>query len=365
MRRAVYLLHLGMIAVFLGTSASRSAAQPPAPPQPADGPSIRVGATLYTDYTYTERPQVTDSDGNRYHPNQFNVTRSYLNLNGTLSRLVGFRITPDVARETGSGSALNGSLTFRIKYAYAQLNLDDWLPQGSWARLGIQHTPLVEFQESIYRYRFQGTVFAERDGYLSSSDGGASVRLSLPSDYGEIHGGIYNGETYARSESNDQKAWQLRGTVRPLAHWIPRLRGLRVTGFYDGDHVVKDAERTRAIVEATYEHRFVNAGFTHLNATDQASISLPEIDAQGYSIWMTPKLPRGWEGLLRFDRLTPNTALNLRRRRNIAGVAYWPKLQGPVTTAVLFDVETVTATGAAAAATPDLRRLAVHTLVQF
>jgi hypothetical protein len=353
-----------MVAVLLGTSASLSAAQAPAPPQAADGPSIRIGATLYTDYTYTDRPQATDTDGNRFHPSQFNVTRAYLNLNGTLSRLVGFRITPDIARETGSGSSLNGSLTFRIKYAYAQLNLDDWMPRGSWARLGIQHTPLVEFDESIYRYRFQGTVFVERDGYLSSSDAGASIRLNLPSDYGEIHAGIYNGETYSKAEVNDQKAWQVRGTLRPFAKSAP-LRGLRVTGFYDGDHLVKNGEQTRAVIGATYEHRFANAGYQHLNATDQASISLAEIDGQGYTVWVTPKVANGWEGLLRFDRLTPNTSVDLRRRRNIAGVAYWPKMQGPVTTAILFDVESVTAKGAAAAATPDQRRLAVHALVQF
>ena len=54
------------------------------------------------------------------------------------------------------------SLVFRIKYAYAQFNLDDWMTRGSWVRLGIQQTPWVDFEEGIYRYRFQGTVFAER-----------------------------------------------------------------------------------------------------------------------------------------------------------------------------------------------------------
>src|SRR6266853_6914949 len=41
---------------------------------PDDTPSIRVGVTLYTDYTYQQNPQATDSDGNTINPNSFNVT---------------------------------------------------------------------------------------------------------------------------------------------------------------------------------------------------------------------------------------------------------------------------------------------------
>ena len=71
--------------------------------------------------------------------------------------------TPDIARETSPVSSLSGSLELRIKYAFLQTNFDDWMTRGSWARLGIQQTPWVDFEEGIYRYRFQGTVFVERD----------------------------------------------------------------------------------------------------------------------------------------------------------------------------------------------------------
>jgi len=120
--------------------------------------------TLYTDYTFTKQPATADADGNVIHPSSFNVSRSYINVTGNVSHLVAFRITPDVARETGTGSTLNGSMVFRIKYAYAQFNLDDWMPAGSWARLGIQQTPWLDFAEGIYRYRFQGTMMPEREG---------------------------------------------------------------------------------------------------------------------------------------------------------------------------------------------------------
>jgi len=168
--------------------------------KPDDTPSISVGVTLFSDYTYTVSPTATDSDGNKYNPSAFNVTRSYINLNGKVSHLISFRITPDISRETGAGSSLNGSLTFRVKYAFAQVNLDDYTGKGSWVRIGIQQTPWVDFQEGIYRYRFQGTVFSEREGFQSSSDAGVSYHVNLPGNYGDVHAGYYNGRRKARPQ---------------------------------------------------------------------------------------------------------------------------------------------------------------------
>lgn len=61
------------------------------------------------DYTLTEQPHAIDVDGNEIVPNAFNVSRAYLNVAGTLSRVVvAFRLTPDVVRETGEGSSAVG-----------------------------------------------------------------------------------------------------------------------------------------------------------------------------------------------------------------------------------------------------------------
>ena len=236
----------------------------------------RVGATLYADYTYTASPESTDADGNSYSPEpvQCRPELPEFQRHAVAPRRLS-ESRPDIARETGS-SSLNGSLVFRIKYAFAQINLDEWMTPGSWTRLGIQQTPIVDYEEGIYRYRFQGTVFTEREGYLSSSDAGASFRYNMPSNYGEVHAGVYNGENYNRSEVNDQKAIQVRGTVRPFPAGEAALRGLRLTAFYNADHYIKDGERNRFVAQATYEHRYLNAGFDYLRATDQSSVSVAE-----------------------------------------------------------------------------------------
>ena len=363
-----------LIALFLmATAAAASAQVTPAAgyTPPDDTPSIKVGATIYTDFTYQSNPTVTDADGNTVNPGSFNVSRSYINITGNISHLVSFRITPDVVRESGlvglgAGSTVsNDSLVLRIKYAFAQVNLDDWMPKGSWVRLGIQQTPLLDYEEGIYRYRFQGTTFTEREGFYNSADAGVSVHYNFPSNYGDLHGGLYNGEGYAKPEVNDQKAFEVRGSVRPFARGAPLLRGLRVTGFYFGDHYIKNAERTRAVGQITYESTYFNGGFDAIDAKDQTSVTKADVDARGWSFWATPKTTIGWEALLRYDHLQPDTRFASQvRTRTIAGVAYWFPHQGSVSSALLLDYDGQTFDNFVPAQ-PRQTKVAVHALINF
>jgi hypothetical protein len=353
----------GLLLVF-GASGATAQTQPP----PPDPPSIKVGATIFADYTVTTEPKGTDVDGNEFTPNSFNIGRAYLNITGNISKLVAFRVTPDIVRESGAGSSSAGSYVYRLKYAYAQFNLDEWTGRGSFARFGMQPTPWIDFVDSVYRYRFQGPTLEDREGILSSSDVGATFRYTLPASYGEVHGGFYNGDNYNRAEANDQKAFMVRGTVRPLPQHA-LLRGLRVTGFIDVDAYVANAERERRVLGVTYEHSFVHAGFNYLSTTDQVRAAAPELDGHGYSIWATPKTAKGhgWEGLLRFDHLMQDQAVGStegERNRTIAGIAYWFPRQGAVSAAILFDYEHVDNRGYLPVRT-DERRWAVHTLIGF
>jgi len=373
----------GAMAITFVLAPRNAAAQVPpatASPPSSDTPSIRVGATIFTNYSYQTEPEITDSDGNLVHRSGFDVTRSYINLTGNLSHILAFRITPDIARETNPASSLAGSLEFRIKYAFLQTNLDDWMTPGSWARFGIQQTPYVDFAEGIYRYRFQGTMFVERAGFMSSSDAGVSFHYNFGSNYGDVHVGYYNGENYNRAEVNDQKGLMVRATGRPFARSKPVLRGLRASIFYVGDSYVKDSERKRTVGAITYEHPWVVAGFEYLDARDQRSAlpGMASMNGSGYSVWVIPRTSKGWEGLIRYDHLTPNTSTALapfatsgnltttldsqQQNRVIAGVAYWFKLQGSVTASLLVDYDAQLFENLTAA---PAKTVAVHALVNF
>jgi len=331
---------------------------------PDDTPAIKVGVTIFADYTINQKPKIKDADGNEVTLNAFQIGRSYINVTGNISHSIAFRVTPDITRETGVGSSLNGSYTFRLKYAYAQWNLDDYMARGSFARFGMQQNPYFDFFENVYRYRFQGTIYNEREGYQSSADVGAAFRYNLPQNYGDIQTGFFNGENYNKPEVNDQKSFMFRGTLRPL-HVHPVLRGFRLTGFINKDAYVKNADRTRALFAATFEHPYVNAAFEYLATKDQTSATKTAVNGRGWSVFVTPKTARGWEGLLRFDHTVPNKSVKSQvRERTIAGVAYWFPHQGNVSSALLFDVDNATFDGFSPAQ-PTQRRIAVHALVNF
>jgi hypothetical protein len=333
-----------------------------------DKPAIRIGATLFLDYTVQTEPKKTDADANTFTPTSFNIGRAYLNVTGQINHLIAFRVTPDIVRESGSGSSSAGSYVYRLKYAYGQFNLDDWMTAGSWARFGMQQTPWIDFIDTIYRYRFQGPTFEDREGILSSSDVGASFHYSFRNDYGDVHTGYYNGDNYNQPEANDQKAWMTRVTVRPLPS-NQALRGLRLTGFYNLDAYVKDGDKRRGIVGVTYEHPYVHAGFNYLSTSDQQLAADPTLAGHGYSIWATPKTSNdhGWEGLLRFDHLVQEqttSTVDGERSRAIVGVAYWFPRQGAVASALLFDYEQVD-NDTYTPERPDERRWMVHMLINF
>jgi hypothetical protein len=195
--------------------------------------------------------------------------------------------------------------------------------------------------------------------------------VGLPANYGDVHVGLYNGEGYAKAEANDQKAVQIRGTLRPLpGHRV--LGGWRVTGFYDADNYVANAARTRAIFNTTFEHRYLNAGFDYLRTRDQVSAapdSKPALKGTGWAVFVTPKFGKGFEALLRYDHMRPNVENLLNggdgvNKRAIAGVSYWFPHQGGVSSAVLFDIENVTFSGFTTAK-PTQQRFAVHSLVAY
>jgi hypothetical protein len=370
LRRLVPALIIGSIALAFPRLSAAQVTPAAGYTPPDDSQSLSVGAVVFYDYTFTNAPKSTDSAGNTIHANAFNVSRTYVNIQGRISSVLQFRITPDVSRETGTGPSLNGSLIFRLKYGFAQMNFDRWTGnwKQTWVRVGIQQTPFIDGEEGVYRYRFQGTVFAERDGGLSSSDAGVSFHTNLPNNYGDFHAGLYNGEGYSKPEANDQKAFQVRGTVRPLAQGNAFGRGLRITGFYYGDHSIKDADRNRAIGSVWLEQRHYNFGFDYINRSDEASATAAKVKSDGYSFFFTPffkEKGNGLEALIRFDSFRPNSAQDARQNRTIAGIAYWfPHPGGNATGALLLDYEQVKFSKYATPQ-PTQERIALHGLVNF
>ena len=293
------------------------AATPPAQAAPAPAatepqyPIIRVGVLSYLQYD--------EELEHRDNFNAFDVTRTYLNINAQVSKRLRFRLTPDIKRATDS--SLNGSLVFRIKYAFAQF---DVTPR-SWVRLGANQTPWLDFEEGINGYRVQGTMMSEREGVIpGSSDFGVSYFTQIPGNYGEIHAGLYNGEGYGVPEVNKYKSAQGRATFRPFPK-VNVIKGRRVSGFWAEGRYAQGRPRRYGIVMGSFEHPRLVATLQKLKAVDNP-LGLPaNIERSGWSAFVSPRRgPSGLAGILRYDVYDPDQAIaSNSHRRLIAGGAYW------------------------------------------
>ncbi|MDO8795340.1 MAG: hypothetical protein Q7J25_12040 [Vicinamibacterales bacterium] len=356
MTRACLTILLLLCSVRGGFAQQQPAPAPPpaASPAPAEPvyPVVRIGMVSYLQYA----AELENRDGY----NAFDVTRAYVNINGQLSRNVRFRFTPDVRRITDG--SLAGTLTVRVKYAFMQL--DNVGPARSWVRFGQHQSPWLDFEESVNRYRVQGTMFSEREGLIpGSADFGVSYFTPLPNGYGEIHGGVYNGEGYTLPEANKYKSFQGRLTVRPFPN-----RGLanylRVSGFYNAGWYAADRPRRLGIAMVSYEHRRLVATIERTAATERPLTAAREFERSGWSAFIEPRQgPTGLAGIARVDAYDPDRILSDNSlRRVIVGGAYWLTWNaarlGLVATneQVHYD---------AAAARPTENRLLLQTHVEF
>jgi hypothetical protein len=341
-----------LIVLFLLAFARAAFAQQPAPAAAPVYPVVRVGALAYLQYD----AELENRDGY----NAFDVTRAYLNVNGQLSRNVRFRFTPDIRRITDG--SLAGTLTLRVKYAFMQL--DNVGPERSWVRFGQHQSPWLDFQESVNRYRVQGAMFSEREGLIpGSADFGVSYFTPLPNGYGEVHGGVYNGEGYTLPEANKYKSFQGRLTVRPFPN-----RGLadnfRLSGFYTAGWYAADRPRRLGIAMASYEHPRIVATVERVAATEQTVTALRELDRSGWSAFVEPRQgPTGLAGIARIDAYDPDDVVaDNSLRRVIVGGAYWLTWN---TARLGFVVTNERVDYDSGAARPTENRLLVQTHVEF
>ena len=126
-----------------------------------------------------------------------------------------------------------------------------------------------------------------------------------------------------------------------------------------------NAKKQRFIGALTFEHPFVNVGVDYIKAKDQTLLTAAEIEAKGWSAWVTPRTPIGIEGLFRYDELKPDDRNDSKKKRTIAGIAYWFTVFKPgVATALLADYENVKYERFTPAR-PKEKRYALHMLVNF
>lgn len=308
-----------------------------------EGSKLALSGKVYLRYSYElANPPITRFDPRTNDFNEFDIDRLYLTFDGQLWEKGRFRVTLE-----GGDIRENGTDQFDVSTKHAYVEFQDVFYEGFYVRLGQVDLPWVPYEEKLWGYRFQGPVFADRSGYITSTDMGITFGSPLPKDYGEWQVAVVNGEGWRRNEIGKYKDVQARLTVHPFASLDSKLRNVFVTGYgsqgaYD-DVLFGDRDRDRYILQVGYreKERFTLA-LEHLWATDPtekmqrrhpslAARPGESAHAQGISLFSVLNLSvfssapvaKKLELIGRWDRLDPDDEIkNNDLNRYIAGISY-------------------------------------------
>lgn len=285
-----------------------STSRPAADTVPQVQPQVTVGGVVYGQFAWF----LKDTAG---HGNNFDVTRSYINVIGKFPHGIGTRVTPDIYR------VADGSLGFRLKYAYVT-----WNPaQGPITfKLGMVNAPYVEWEENLWDYRMQGTAAMERYGYMSSSDIGALVEGNWGHERVQLSTGVINGENYNRAPGDKRKDFVGRVSVRLMnTDDASRTGGLRVTAYGHYGKPTGGGKRQRYIGVLSYRSKLLTLAGVFA-ATRDSSPTLEYRPGRIISVFGVLRVPNSKvQAIARVDRADPSTKVdNDAQTRWIGGIAY-------------------------------------------
>jgi len=205
-------------------------------------PPVSVTGVVYTQYQYSDAPIAAKST--------FDMTRAYVNVLGRFSNGITTRVTTDILPNPG------GNQSIRLKYAFAA-----WTPTGSSLtyKLGMIHTPWVDFEETLWDYRMQGTIAVDRNpiggpSTMTAADIGVGVDGHWNGE--RINGQfvIVNGEGYSGGTGDFRKDVEARVSVRVQpTNDNSRAGGLRVSGYAGIGKANGGADRNRYLGMLSYK----------------------------------------------------------------------------------------------------------------
>ncbi len=293
------LRSIGSAMVVAALAAAPLAAQAPAAPA---APQVSVTGVAYLQYAYQDAP---------VHTNSFDVTRAYVNVLGRFANGINTRVTVDVYR-----LAPDNSLQYRLKYAFFS-----WTPTGSnlTYKLGLIHTPLVDWEEALWDYRMQGAIALDRNGYLTSADFGAGIDGKWNNDQVNGQLTVVNGEGYSGGTGDFRKDIQARLSVRlQPTNDASRVGGLRVTGYTGVGKFTGGTDRNRYVGMLSYRSQQITLAGEFSSIKD-AAITRSLVSAFGVYHFNGGKVA----AIARVDLRDPDTnTSNDRDTRIIAGLSY-------------------------------------------
>ncbi|MGO9453397.1 MAG: hypothetical protein ACLQDV_20470 [Candidatus Binataceae bacterium] len=272
---------------------------------------FRIGALLYADwrmYSHTTfQPQELESINNPGPQNNlfnsFDITRSYINFLFFPTDGLTARITPDIYRSVGGSTSpaignattystnLDGSLNFRLKYAYIDYNrLFNFIQamKGDSIQAGAVPNVFIPWSEDLFGFRY---VTLSPWNYYGFSSSMLGVQVTGPLKFGpkniqyvDYGFGVYDNANYKAYEQTNTKQFMSRISVYPFgAKW--RFDGLGLTWFYDYGYgnVAPDYVGVKPFYQSPEAHIMRQALMAHYTAQNWGLIFEYDYGHNAYS----------------------------------------------------------------------------------
>ena len=299
---------LGVAVVAAAAGVVPVTAQQTAPPPP----QVTVSGVVYGQYLY----QLKDSLG-AGDQNQFSIQRAYINVLGKFSGGLQTRVTGDL-QPSGSGNQM-----LRLKYAFAA-----WTPTGSdlTYKLGLLHTPWLDWEEALWDYRMQGTMALDRNGYATAADFGAGIDGKWQDDQVNGQLTVVNGEGYSGGTGDNRKDVMARVSVRLVkTDDNSRVGGLRITGYAGVGKPTSGGTRNRFLGMLSYRSKQFTLAAEYAATKDTVTAPpVPETTGRVISAFGVYHVQSSGVTLIaRVDVVDPNTSVSGdRQTRVIGGISY-------------------------------------------
>jgi len=206
-------------------------------------PQVSVTGVVYTQYQYSDAPIAAKST--------FDMTRAYVNVLGRFSNGITTRVTTDILPSAA------GNQFIRLKFAYAA-----WTPARSSLtyKLGMINTPWVDFEETLWDYRMQGTIAVDRNPgggsplfTMTAADIGFGVDGRWNNDQVNAQFALVNGEGYSGGTGDFRKDFEARVSYRiQPTDDNSRVGGLRLSGYLGVGKATGGADRNRYLGMLSY-----------------------------------------------------------------------------------------------------------------
>ena len=264
---------------------------------------VSVSGQIFGSYSYS----TFGTNGKEY--NKFDLDRSYITVRGSIADRWSMQLTTDLYRGADTNTYYKG-FGVRMKFAYLEYSPDKW----SW-RFGLIPGPFHSVEELAWKYRGVAQTGTDRYGYFATADLGISGSYKLPSGYGELGAGVYNGKGYTSPETDKYKDIAFRASLNPFpSHQL--LRSLMVAGFttigYENGKKYSGLPKNRYGVLGYYSYSIASIGIEYGTRTDAPTH--PDTTKTGSFTSVFGEVQSPWNSLdafsiiWRYDFVDPNTS---------------------------------------------------------